>query len=325
MEAFDFRYIKGEKMKISIVIPCYNSEKNIHKVISEITETMKQRADYECEIVLVNDYSKDQTWKVISEIAKEDNRVKAINLARNFGQPSAILAGFSYVTGDYIFVSDDDGQTPVCQMFELLDELENNNYDVVCGKYTQREQPSLFRRFGSKMNEKMSDWLIQKPKGVYMSAFLCARPFVVKEMLNYKHSYPYLAGLILRTTQNIGNVEVQQRERDMGTSNYTIKKLFFLWLNGFTAFSIKPLRVAVLFGVFFSASGFLMALALIIRKLLDFNVQVGWSSIISVMLVIAGITLLFLGMIGEYIGRIYMCINEAPQFIVREIEGNTEE
>lgn len=311
-------------MKISIVIPCYNAEQNIHKVIEEITRTMSTRPEYQCEIVLVNDYSKDGTWGVINKIAQEDKRVKAINLARNFGQPSAILAGFSNVTGDYIFVSDDDGQTPVCQMFELLDELERGNYDVVCGKYTQREQPSLFRRFGSKMNEKMSDWLIQKPEGVYMSAFLCARPFVIQEMLRYKHSYPYLAGLLLRTTQNIGNVVVSQREREMGASNYTIKKLFFLWLNGFTAFSIKPLRVAVLFGIGFSGTGFLMAIALIIRKLLDYNVQVGWSSIVAMMLVIGGIILLFLGMIGEYIGRIYMCINEAPQFIIREIQNGEQ-
>lgn len=305
--------------KISFVIPCYNSSENIGIVIKEIVDTVSKRSEYDYEIILVNDYSKDNTASIIKEMAKKSNKIKAISLAKNFGQPSALLAGFSYVTGDYVITSDDDGQTPICQIFEFIDKLENEDYDVICGKYTEREQPSLFRRFGTRLNEKMSDWLIKKPKDVYMSAFLCARPFVIKEILKYKHSYPYLAGLILRTTQNIGNVEVKQRERHSGNSNYNFKKLFYLWLNGFTAFSIKPLRISVMVGMILSGCGFLMALVTIIRKLIQINIQTGWSSIVSLMLIIGGMILLFLGMIGEYIGRIYMCINESPQYVIREI------
>lgn len=306
-------------MKLSFVIPCYNSSKNIHRVITEIQKTVVQREKFDYEVILVNDYSKDDTAKVIKELALNNPRIKAIDLAKNSGQPSAILAGFRFVTGDYIITADDDGQTPICQIYEFVDKLEEGNYDVVCAKYMERKQTTLFRRMGTRLNEIMSDWLIKKPKGVYMSVFLCARPFVIKEVLKYRHSYPYLAGLILRTTQNIGNVESVQRERNEGASNYTFKRLFFLWLNGFTAFSIKPLRVSVLFGVGFSGCGFIMALILIIRKLLLVNIQIGWSSLISAMLIIGGIILLFLGMIGEYIGRIYMCINEAPQYVIREI------
>lgn len=316
-------------MKISFVIPCYNSSQTIEGVVEEIRSTMKCRPEFCYEIILVNDFSKDHTAQVIKNLAQRSRDVKAISLARNFGQPSAILAGFHYVTGDYVVTLDDDGQTPIQQIFEFIDKLEEEQYDVVCAKYVQRAQPSGFRRLGSKLNEKMSDWLIKKPKGVYMSAFLCARRFVVDEIVRYKNSYPYLAGLVLRTTQNIGNVEVVQRERSAGTSNYNFKKLLQLWLNGFTAFSIKPLRISVIVGMGFAFCGFLVAAAAIIRKLLGVDVQVGWSSIIALMLIIGGVILLFLGMIGEYIGRIYMCINESPQYVIREVtiggEANEEE
>lgn len=306
-------------MKISFVIPCYNSSKNIGVVIGEIEDTVRTRAEYDYEIILVNDYSKDNTAEIINSFAKNNKKIKAISLAKNFGQPSALLAGFSYVTGDYIITSDDDGQTPVCQIFEFIDKLEEENYDIVCAKYTEREQQSSFRKFGTLINQRMSDWLIKKPKDVYVSAFMCARPFVIKEVLKYKHSYPYMAGLLLRTTQNIGNVEVKQRARHAGSSNYNLKKLFYLWLNGFTAFSIKPLRISVAVGICFSGCGFLLALITIFRKIMGAQIQAGWSSIVAIMLIVGGMTLLFLGIIGEYIGRIYMCINEAPQYVIREI------
>lgn len=305
-------------MKISFIIPCYNSEHTIQAVVEEIDITVKKRIDFEYEIILVNDYSKDNTVMVIKELAEKNDNIIAISFAQNFGQPNAILAGFHYASGDYIVVSDDDGQTPVDHVYSMIDKLEKNNYDVVCGKYIEREQPSFFRRLGSRLNEKMSDWLIKKPEGVYMSVFLVARPFVIKEIIKYKNPYPYISGLILRVTQNIGNVEVKQRGRNSGSSGYTISKLLKLWLNGFTAFSLKPLRISVIVGFLLSMGGFLFGLFTIIRKLLNVNVQAGWSSIISLILIIGGVIILFLGMIGEYIGRIYMCINETPQYVIKE-------
>ena len=308
-------------MKISFVIPCYNSSKNIEKVVKEIEDTVKTRQGYDYEIILVNDYSKDNTADVISRMARSDKHIKAVLLSRNFGQPSALMAGFSYVTGDYIVTSDDDGQTPINTVYDMIDKLENEKYDVICAKYMEREQPSLFRRFGTLINMKMTNWLIKKPKDVYMSAYICARPFVIRELLKYKNAYPYLAGLILRVTHNIGNIETKQRSRNSGNSNYGIKKLMKLWLNGFTAFSVKPLRVSVLIGVACSGVGFITAIVTIIRKLINMNIQAGWSSMFSVILIIGGMILLSLGMIGEYVGRIYMCINDAPQFIVKDCVG----
>lgn len=305
-------------MKISFVIPCYNSSKNIESVLNEIKEAMMQKPEIGYEVVLVNDCSKDDTAKIIKGFAKQDSHIIAIDLAKNSGQPNALLAGFNHVSGDYIMTSDDDGQTPVGRVFDFLDEI-NKGYDVVCARYTERNQRSLFRKMGSYVNLKMSEWLIEKPKDASMSIFFMARRYIIDEMIKYHQPYPYIAGLILRTTQNIGNLDMEQRERNSGQSGYNLNKLLKLWLNGFTAFSIKPLRVAAGLGVVLGCGGFLLALITIIRKLVIVNIQVGWSSLIAVNLIIGGLILIFMGLIGEYIGRIYMCINETPQYVIKEI------
>lgn len=305
-------------MKISFVIPCYNSSNNIRGVLNEIRDAMGERQEVAYEIVLVNDCSKDNTADVIKKFAREDKHVIAIDLAKNAGQPNALLAGFNHVSGDYIMTSDDDGQTPVGRVFDFLAEI-NKGYDVVCARYTERNQPSLFRRMGTRLNTKMSDWLIEKPKGTYMASFFMAKRYIIDEMIRYQQPYPYIAGLILRTTQNIGNLDMEQRERNSGSSGYNLGRLLKLWINGFTAFSIKPLRIAASLGVGFGVAGFVLAIITIIRKLLIANIQVGWSSLISVNLIVGGIILIFMGLIGEYIGRIYMCINETPQYVVKEV------
>ena len=214
--------------------------------------------------------------------------------------------------------SDDDGQTPIDRVFDFYDELQKG-YDVVCARYTERNQPSFFRRMGSAMNRMMSDFLIEKPKDVYMAAVFMAKRFVIDEMTRYRHPYPYISGLLLRTTQNIGNVDVEQRSRVSGESGYTLAKLLRLWLNGFTAFSIKPLRVASITGFILALIGFATAIGTAIRKILVPTIAAGWSSMIAVLLLVGGLILIFLGLIGEYIGRIYMCINETPQFLIKDI------
>lgn len=307
-------------MKISFVIPCYNSAGNIESVLREIKEAMEPHPETEYEVVLVNDCSRDGTAGLIKRLAEEDRHLIAVDLAKNVGQPGALLAGLHYVSGDYIMTSDDDGQTPVGRVFDFLSEIEKG-YDVVCARYTEREQPSLFRRMGSALNRGMSDWLIQKPKGTYMAAFFMARRYIAEEMIKYRQPYPYISGIILRITQNVGNLDVEQRSRNSGSSGYTLKKLFRLWMNGFTAFSIKPLRIATGTGLLLAFLGFLTAVITIIRKITVPGILAGWSSTMAVILLVGGLILIFMGLIGEYIGRIYMCINETPQYVVKEITG----
>lgn len=305
-------------MKISFVIPCYKSKNTIKNVVSEIEKAIDEKVKCDYEIILVNDASPDDTYNVLKEIAQKNSNVIAINLAKNSGQASATMCGFKYATGDYIVCGDDDCQTPFNEVYKLKDKLENEGYDAVCGKYINRDQKNFLRNFGSKVNIKMSELILDQPKNIYMSVFFIAKRFVIDEMLKYTNPYPYITGLLLRTTNNIGNVEVEQRKRESGNSGYNFKKLISLWLNGFTTFSIKPLRLSSFIGFFCSIIGFIFGIVTVARKLLNFNISIGWSSIISILLFIGGIIMIMLGMIGEYIGRIYISINNSPQYVIKE-------
>lgn len=305
-------------MDISFVIPCYCSEKNLESVIEEIHQAMKLRPEFQYEIILVNDCSKDNTAELIERLADNDHRIVGINFARNFGQPSALMAGFRATSGDLIMTSDDDGQTPVGRVWDFYDKIQEG-YDIVCVKYSETAQKSLFRRAGTKLNEFMMYHMIQKPKDVGLASFFMAKRFVIDEISRYENPYPYIAGLLLRASNKIGNVELQQRERKTGHSGYTLKKLVNLWINGFTAFSLKPLRIATALGFTSAFVGFITLIYIFIRKMIVPSIQAGYTSQIGVLLLMSGIILCVLGIIGEYVGRIYMCINKEPQYVIRSI------
>lgn len=306
--------------KVSFVIPCYKSALTIEGVIQEIKETMASfQEKYSYEVILVNDFPEDGTFDVIREITAENENIIGVNLAKNFGQHAALMAGFHYCSGDITVCLDDDGQTPANEVGKLLDKIEEG-YDVVYAKYEHKKH-SAFRNFGSKVNEIMTRFMLGKPRELYVSSYFAARKFVVDEMLRYQNSYPYVIGLVLRTTKNVTNVVVNHREREIGTSGYTFGKLLGLWLNGFTAFSIKPLRIATACGGFCAVAGFLYGIYTIIKKLVNPAVPMGWSSTMAALVFIGGMLMLMLGLIGEYLGRIYISLNNAPQYVVREVVG----
>ncbi len=307
---------------VSFVIPCYRSAKTIGGVIAEIDDIMGTMEEYSHEIILVNDCSPDDTFEVIRDICAGRKDITGVNLARNFGQHAALMAGFHYVHGDYVVCLDDDGQTPANQVGRLLQALENG-YDAVYARY-EHKQHSFFRNFGSKINDWMARVMLGKPKELYLSSYFAVKRFIVDEMLRYMNPYPYVIGLVLRATNNITNVAVDHREREIGTSGYTIGKLFALWFNGFTAFSIKPLRVATFIGGFSAVVGFLYGIYTIIKKLINPNVVIGFSSLMSAIVFFGGIMMLMLGIIGEYIGRIYISMNNSPQYVVRECINERE-
>jgi len=310
------------KQLISFVIPCYRSAESLPGVVKEVERTMDGLKDYDYELVLVNDCSPDNTFEVIRSLCMEHNNITGVNLARNFGQHAALMAGFRQVKGDIVVCLDDDGQTPADEVGKLLDKI-NEGADVVYAKYGHK-QHSWFRNFGSKVNELMTRFMLGKSKELYLSSYFAARRFIIDEITRYENCFPYVIGLVLRTTKNIVNVEVSHREREIGTSGYTLGKLLGLWFNGFIGFSVKPLRVATVCGGGFAVIGFLYALYIIIRKLVDPNVVLGFSSLMSALLVIGGMMMLMLGLIGEYIGRIYITMNSSPQYVVREIVGGEE-
>ncbi len=309
--------------KVSFVIPCYRSELTLEKVIREIEDKMTSMSEYEYEIILINDCSPDGTLQVIRKLCEAKSYIRGISFARNFGQHAALMAGLRAGTGEYVVCLDDDGQTPANEVDLLLNALEEG-YDAVYAKYENKHHSS-FRNWGSKVNEMMLRILLNKPKELYVSSYFAVRRFVVEDMIKYENSYPYVIGLVLRATRNIANVVVQHRDRAEGSSGYTLKKLLGLWFNGFTAFSVKPLRIATAIGGFASFVGFLYGIFTIIKRLIVPDVPMGFSALMSAVVFFGGMMMLMLGLIGEYIGRIYISLNNSPQYVVRERMNLDEE
>lgn len=302
--------------KLSYVIPCYRSEHTLAAVVEEITRTMAALPQYDYEIVLVNDCSPDGTLNTIRSLVAADPHVQGVDLARNFGQHAALMAGFHQCSGDIIVCLDDDGQTPADEVGKLLDKIDAG-YDVVYASYDNKRQAG-WRNLGSWVNSKMTEIMLGKPPELVVNSYFAARRFVVDEMLRYEHCYPYVIGLVLRSTKHICNVPVHHRAREEGRSGYTLGKLLGLWMNGFTSFSVKPLRIASYFGTLSAVAGFLYMIYIIINHFTRHTAPLGWASTTALLLLLGGVILLVLGLIGEYVGRIYMCANNAPQYVARE-------
>lgn len=303
-------------MKLSFVIPCYRSEHTIQTVVNEVIEQVEKRPGTEYEIILVNDYSPDQVWSVIKSLATENHRIKGISFAKNFGQHSALLAGYAECTGDYVISLDDDGQTPVEALYCLIDKLDEG-YDVVYAYYNEIKR-GWIRKFGTWMSQKLGEMMLGQPKELKGSSFYAARKFVIDEMILYKNPFPYLGGLVLRTTQNVACIPTEHRRRMEGTSGYSFKKLLAVWLNGFTAFSVKPLEISIYSGFILLLLGVMYAVICIVRTICGYHMVFTASAVLSTLLVIGGMILIMLGMIGEYVGRIYICMNNSPQYVIKE-------
>lgn len=309
--------------KISFVIPCYRSADTVGTVIAEIEQVLQQNPKCEYEIIAVNDQSPDNVYDVLAELARNKSYLKIIDLAKNRGKHAALMAGYRYATGDIVVSVDDDGQCPLDHLWELLQPLENG-YDMAIAKYPVKKQ-SKFKNFGSVLNSIMACKLIGKPKELMLSNFSAMKRFVCQEIIQYKHAYPYVDGLILRTTTNICNVPMEERERLSGVTGYTFIKSLKLWLNGFTAFSVKPLRAASISGLCCTGIGVVYGFYIVISKILNPMVPAGYSSMMAILLFIGGMIMLMLGMIGEYVGRIYISINNSPQYVIRQTINLAEE
>ena len=302
-------------MLVSIIIPCYNSEATIEKVVTMVMDEFSQHDEYDCDFFLVNDYSRDDTFGAITRLAEKYPTVHGINLMRNFGQHNALMAALNYASGDVIVAMDDDMQTHPSQVFKLLDKM-SEGYDLVYGQYAQKKNGFL-KNLTSKFNEVSSRILLGRPKEIVSSNFWVITRAVRDEVILYKNFNPYVDGLFYRTTSNIGNVMVEHHKREVGTSNYTLRKLMRLWLAYFN-YTVLPLRISFFLGVIFSMIGLVSALVTIIRKLVTPDMTVGWASLMACLLIFSGVIMLILGILGEYIGKLILSINGTPQYIIRE-------
>lgn len=311
-------------MLYSFVIPCYNSGNTIEKVVQLTSDEMERQGYVNYEFILVNDCSPDggKTIKILRELAETYNYIKVIDFAKNAGQHHAILAGLKYASGDIIIGMDDDLQTHPSQLPILLDKF-SEGYDIVYGYYPEKKH-NFFRNLVSKLNYWSVRILIGKPKELKTSSFWVMKSFVRDYVIQYKVTYPYLQGMFLHTTQNIACVPVEHFSREEGNSGYTLGKLVKLW-SGIMGFSIVPLRIAMTLGNIFSAVGLVGAICVVIDKLTHPHMTVGWASMMSALCFFSGIILFFIGVVGEYVGRITLNINNEPGYVVREIITNKGE
>ncbi len=303
-------------MKLSIVIPIYQGARTIGNLTDELVAKLKSHT---LEIILINDGSTDSSHDIcLSLFKKYGPTIKYICLSRNFGEHNAVLAGLNHATGEYVVIIDDDFQNPPEEIEKLVEKAISDRLDVVYSYYAKKEH-SLFRNMGSGFNNLVASYLLNKPRDMYLSSFKCMNRFVVGEVIRYKGPFPYIDGLIWRSTRNIGKVLVRHEKREEGRSGYTLQKLIRLWMNMFVNFSIYPLRMSTFLGVILSAIGAVLSVLLIIDKILHPDIPMGITSILVAILIFSGVQLVMLGLIGEYLGKLFMVNNQTPQYVVRHI------
>ena len=313
-------------MILSIVIPVYNSEDILDELINQITSEIRKKINLfeDYEIILVNDKSADSSWKKIKEIATNQKNVIGINLSKNFGQHNALMAGIKNSRGDFLITMDDDLQHPPNYIMEIINEL-NQGFDVCYTKY-ENNKYSFFKKLGSAINDKVANIVLDKPKNIYLSSYRGIKRNIINELKKFDGPYVYLDGIILNVTSNIGSINIKHNKRLKGNSGYSFKKLFSLWLKVFTNSSIFPLRMASVTGFIVTIVSLFFAVFLIIFKIRNPEIPQGWTSVATFIFFFSGVQLLALGIIGEYIGRIFINLNQKPQYIIKEhIRNNLNE
>ena len=304
-------------IKVSVVIPCYYSEATIGKVVN-LTREELAKGGYESEFILVNDGSTDGTFREIQKLADENPTVVGVNCEKNLGQHAAIMAGLQYTTGELILFMDDDMQTHPSQCLKILDAIvDDEDCDVVFASWPEHKE-ALWRRLGSDFAVWSMRIMTKRPKEIYPSNFFVIRDYIRDEIIRYTGPYPYIQGLLFRATSSMKNVEVQHFEREEGTSGYTFKKLVRLWAS-VLGFSMLPLRAASMVGAFLGVVGIVAGIVIIIMRACDPTVPMGWPSMMVTISICSGLILMFLGIIGEYLGRLFMTANNAPQYVVKQV------
>ena len=309
--------------RISVVVPVYNGAETLPKLIEQLDKHL--RPQNSLELILVNDGStRDNSDEVCEVAAQQNDWIVYIELSTNFGEHNAVMAGLNHCTGDYVVIMDDDLQNPPHEVIRLVDELDRGDYDVVFSYY-KKKQHGLSRNLGSAFNNLIASYVLKKPRDLYLSSFKCIRRSVVKQIIKYDGPYPYIDGLILRSTTRYGRLEVEHDSREVGRSGYSLRKLVGLWLNMFTNFSILPLRIASAIGLLLATLSGFAGIVVIIEKIMNPDLPTGWASIFVALLFMSSVQLLAIGLMGEYLGRVLMKLNNIPQFVVRRTIRSKEQ
>src|SRR5712692_3532919 len=313
--------LTGEKPSVdrSIVVPVYNAEQTIAALTQQLIDVCRHRGPMQ--IVLVNDGSRDRSHQLCLEMSeKYPDIVSYLRLAKNFGEHNAVMAGLRRTLGAYVVIMDDDLQHRPEDAIRLFEEARAKGFDLVYSYFPRREHNWL-RRLGSRFNGWVANFMLDKPKDLYLSSFKCMSRWLVCEIVRYRGPFPYVDGLALRCTRNVGRLEVVHRQREVGRSGYTLRKRVALWGSMFVSFSVMPLRVSTLLGFVLIGLAAAGSVYVLWEKLAGRPVPEGWPFLAIIIMLFSGAQLLTLGIVGEYLGRLYLVINETPQAVVRDSWG----
>jgi undecaprenyl-phosphate 4-deoxy-4-formamido-L-arabinose transferase len=304
---------------LSFVIPMYNAAETIGALVRDI-ERLEIEGGHE--IVLVNDGGRDNTADVCRALIPTISiPVTLVEHARNFGEHNAVLTGWRHARGRHIVNLDDDGQNPPREARRLWQHAVATGVDVVYGHY-EVKQHSPFRNWGSSLTNRMTDWALDKPAGFYLSSFRCVSAPIAHMVMDYGGPYPYIDGLLLQVTQRIDSIVVAHERRLVGTSGYTLSRLIRLWLSAWVNFSLLPLRIATFAGFVTAGAGVVAFAVIFVLWWHDTGPQRGFGWIMSALLLFSGTQLVMLGLIGEYVGRMFLTVNQRPQSRVRDVTRN---
>ncbi|MGG0327521.1 glycosyltransferase family 2 protein [Priestia megaterium] len=303
-------------VKYSIVVPVYNEEEVIHETYRRLTEVMRSTKEA-YELLFVNDGSKDRTAEIIKEYSEQDPAVVLLDFARNFGHQIAITAGMDYARGEAVVVIDADLQDPPELILEMIEKWKQG-FDVVYAKRTKRKGETYFKKQTAAMFYRFLRAMTDIDIPLDTGDFRLLDRKVCDQMNSIQEKNRFVRGLVSWVGFKQIAVEYERDERLAGDSKYPLKKMLKLSMDGITSFSYKPLKLASYAGVTLSGIGFIYLLVVMYLKLFTDSTITGWSSLIVIQLFFSGIILIILGMIGEYIGRIYDETKNRPLYIVRE-------
>jgi glycosyltransferase involved in cell wall biosynthesis len=303
------------RFALSIVIPVYNGASSVAELVRAIEELSIEGGH---EVVLVDDGSPDGSLEICGALVESARvPITLVSLARNYGEHNAVLAGLRHTSGAHVITMDDDLQNPPEEIERLLAFAQQSGKQVIYTYYDEKQHPA-WRNLGSRFTDRVADFVLEKPKGLYLSSFRCMSAFVAREISRYDGPFPYIDGLILQVTHDVDRLRVRHLPRATGRSNYTLRRLMRLWMSMFVNFSVMPLRISTITGFVFSGIGAIGG-AMVIGEALLYSPPAGWASLMAAVLLLSGVQLVILGIIGEYLGRLYLTANGKPQSVVKEV------